>query len=845
MVLSEKVKQLLEEIKALEANPTPDKQLPQNTFYLNENDILCLERERGEHRYPYDSDGLVLWARSSGYIEARESIFSIFRTVNYSEDAPVGFFAGFKKDDGTFLPVSMFSALSNLDEGKDVKRYLVYSFRCAYYITDTKDITFALRLHVDKEKHIHFAYVAINKTNEEKSFYMESSIEALLRFTDFEGFFDRMNKYGNRYDNGSYLLRSNTQCLVINERSIGGTVTEEYHTVAKTDVLGGIGRTLSNSVSLREGKYRKQAKVVNTTDLPLAADLVHYTLKGGESIRREYDLSYYHHIPTAESHIGDEVDIDKIDAELVSSEIEELKSYDSMKITFDSWNGKLNKDVLNKFIRNVQKQVSFCALGKSYAEALIGVRDVMQQLESSLIYAPELSRAKIVNALNYILEDGRPPRQFSVPATDDMIPEMDLRKYIDQGVWVISTVYTYLSYTDDYSILDEECSYYVASDDNTCIVRKSEIRDTVLDHLVKIMDFLASNIDMECGTGCLRVLHGDWNDALCGLGRTKREGREFGSGVTVMATLQYWQNLREMSLILKKVGKHEEKLDLYKKLSDGIEEGLKKYAIDVNEEGKKRIIHGWGDLMSYKIGSWNDPDGVSRLSTTAHAFWALSGMIEKDPSMKDVIMDEINAVSSKYGIKTFDKPFNMDLYDYVGRIATINPGTYENSAAYVHASMFAIMALFTMGESERAWKEMEKSVVISHDNCTRTSFVMPNSYCEAEKFGIDGDSMGDWYTGSGTVLIKSLVKFCFGICPDLSGLCLQMPKTMPADSASIKVSVKGHPITVVYKNEGKGSRSFDINGKAVNGEFSPLMNVEKLYIKSSDIVDGMVITVKD
>ena len=44
MTLCEKIKSLLSQIKEIEANPTDDKKLPQNSYYLNESDFLCCER---------------------------------------------------------------------------------------------------------------------------------------------------------------------------------------------------------------------------------------------------------------------------------------------------------------------------------------------------------------------------------------------------------------------------------------------------------------------------------------------------------------------------------------------------------------------------------------------------------------------------------------------------------------------------------------------------------------------------------------------------------------------------------------------------------------------------------
>ena len=78
-MLEKKIMELMREIRQAESEQSPDRRLPQNTFYLDGGKILCSSREIGESRYPYDCDGLVVWARSSGYIDACESLFTIFK----------------------------------------------------------------------------------------------------------------------------------------------------------------------------------------------------------------------------------------------------------------------------------------------------------------------------------------------------------------------------------------------------------------------------------------------------------------------------------------------------------------------------------------------------------------------------------------------------------------------------------------------------------------------------------------------------------------------------------------------------------------------------------------------
>jgi cellobiose phosphorylase len=181
----------------------------------------------------------------------------------------------------------------------------------------------------------------------------------------------------------------------------------------------------------------------------------------------------------------------------------------------------------------------------------------------------------------------------------------------------------------------------------------------------------------------------------------------------------------------------------------------------------------------------------------------------------------------------------------IGRIANTVPGTAENSCAYVHASMFSIMALFAMGQSEIAWKEFEKSMVISHDHVSHSAFVMPNSYCENQELNFNGESLGDWYTGSGTVLIKGLVRFGFGLEPSLDGLTIQTPKFMPTNRASLTAIVKGCEVALNYENNNSGDRKYFINGKLVESVYDEITENKKVFINRELLKEKIIINVVD
>jgi len=470
----------------------------------------------------------------------------------------------------------------------------------------------------------------------------------------------------------------------------------------------------------------------------------------------------------------------------------------------------------NRFCASVFRQTEFCARAKNYSGALIGIRDIFQQLEAALIWLPDYCRGKILEALNYIGEDGRAPRQYSYPAKEGVLPVMDLRPFIDQGVWIISTIYTYLAYTNDYSILEEVCGYYKFDGRNVAF---SKEKDSVLSHMFRIMEYLLSNLDKR--TYCLHVLYGDWNDALDGMGESIDGVSEYGSGVSVMATLQFYQNLREMSMILRHVNRSDE-ATRYESIAEKVADGLQKYAIDIKEDGARKIIHGWGDKYSYKVGSWLDNDGMDRDGLTSNAFWILSGMIDKDRTLKTDILRAYDRLDSKYGLKTFEPYFSMG-NKKVGRITHLPRGTAENGATYIHATMFAIWSLFEIGETERAWKQLEKVLSLTHSSLTTSPFVMPNSYSYDIEKGFDGESMSDWFTGSGCVFVKILIWHIFGIQADLDGLTVCPSKEPPIKKMSLSIMVKGVKVLLNYQKLDGKARVFKVNGI----EKEPVFNDKK------------------
>ena len=818
--------------------------LPNNSYFLNFDSVVCFPNSYGDSRYPYDRDGLVLFAHSDGYIDCMESTTNIFRPVFGGLDQnPLALYGGeFNGID--YTPISITGAEAQLDE-KIIERYTVFTPACAYYITETDKAIFSARVYVDYDKNIRLSLGAINKA-ESRKIYLCAYMEPTLSDKMFDGIFWRMPRFAEQFENGNYILNARQgeymNYMNINLETVG-KVLKRYSSVAKNSFMGRRGATAINATSLKTGEFLHEVKRLNTVDWTVAADMLHFELEQDGFVTMDYMLTLSTDEKKAKAGVERPVNAKLADEMLDKAQQKEKEIFAKAKIKFDGdWKSeKLHANTVNSFLRCVQKQASFCALGKNYVGRFLGVRDVFQQLESALIWQPKECRAQIVRVMNFILEDGRPPREISFPIGNE-VPQLNLSPYIDQGFWIISTVYTYLAYTEDYSILDEICGYF-KTEKTRGPADFSKIKDSLMCHLIKITDFLLRNVDEK--TGCQCILLGDWNDSLSALGKTSDKDKEFGDGCSMMATFQMYLTLCQMIEIVENTTKDKVLLKKYADYKEKIVKGVLKHAVVENEAGLKRIIHGWGDKQSYYVGTYNDFDGKSRISLTANAFAANSGMIYEFPKLKEDIVKNIMATDTRFGLLTFDEAFEPKDFDKVGSIANITAGTYENKCTYVHAGTFGIMALFLMGHAKEAWDVLEKTMVISHENVTLTSFAMPNSYCQDDYYGFNGESMGDWYTGSGTVLIKEIIKCAFGIEPSLNTLKIAPASFFPTKRAEISLNINGKRVTVKYSNQNSKSRKILLNGTQLEVLFDDVRNTYYTVIEKKNLTENNLIEVID
>ncbi len=838
-MLIQKTRQFLKEIKDLLSADTHGCELPGNVFFMKNGDVLCLNRQKGESRFPYARDGYILWAHSTGHIHVKSGIFNVFKPVYDSNEINVEFFAGIQNEQGNYFPVSLLGGAKQANEPFHVKRYLVYTLSAAYYITETDIADFVLRASMSEKQELQFSFGCINKTSAPLSLYLLSYFNPFLKDGEADNMWTYRTRKCKSSGDGKFIAyRTGSKPALGIKRSIAGlNVFSDDSTTIRAGVLGSERGYLTSSDALITGAFYKDVLLSGGA---IASEMIKFTLESDGRIDFVLPLDMF----------GDKINEllqqpvvpETIDEEIVKNERSERDKFNRLDIRFKDCTGGAGDFILNNFVKKIQKQVDNCATGKYYVDDLMGIRDVYQQLEQALIWNAGQARRQMLSALGFIMINGRAPRQYSLPLCENDSPKMDWREFIDQGNWIISCFYSYLAWTGDYGILNENVGYSEVVGGKTFC--RNDIRDSALQHLIRITEYLIGNLDTEDKTYCLKILFGDWNDSVNGLGHTDDPGKSFGTGVSVMASLHLYQNLFEMSDILKKIGGYDDAVRRYSEIRRVLKNGILKNAVVTSESGERKIVHGWGDHGSYKIGSFCDSDGVSRISFAPYAFWATSGLIEDTPEFKPLIVQNIRALRSKYGILTLSPAFTPDTPG-VGKIATIPKGTAENECVYIHAAMFSVLALFRLGQAETAWEEFYKLLPIANKQMTKTPFVMSNSYLDNPEIGYFGQSPIDWYTGSGTVCLKNIIRGLIGIVPNLDGIVLRTAKQLPCRQLFADCTIKGREIHFEYENANAGKRKIYFNRKELTLKYDALAETETAFIPEDMLADRNFIKVAD
>jgi len=304
-------------------------------------------------------------------------------------------------------------------------------------------------------------------------------------------------------------------------------------------------------------------------------------------------------------------------------------------------------------------------------------RNYLQDNMGMSFIRPEVMRAAFLHALAQQEESGAMPDGI-------LLHEAAELKYINQVphtdhcVWLPVALKVYLDETNDYALLDEMLKHH-----------KSDETRTVFERVSRAMDWLMHERDHR---GLSFIAQGDWCDPMNMVGY---KGRGVSGWLTVATgyALNLWSAMCECH----------GKADAARHFSEG--------AATVNHAAN---THLWdGEWFARGITDDNVTFGVSkdvegRIYLNPQAWSILGGAADaaKIPAMLEQVDQQL---STPYGVLMFAPPYSA-MRDDVGRVTQKHPGSAENGAVYNHAAIFYIYSLYTISESERAYKLLRQMI---------------------------------------------------------------------------------------------------------------------------------------
>ena len=386
-------------------------------------------------------------------------------------------------------------------------------------------------------------------------------------------------------------------------------------------------------------------------------------------------------------------------------------------------------------------------------------RNYLQDNMGMSYIKPQVTRAAFLHALSQQEASGAMPDGI-------LLTEGAELKYINQiphtdhCVWLPVCLKAYLDETNDYSILSEQVKD--AEGDKTY---------SVFDRISRAMDWLLTARDYR---GLSFIAQGDWCDPMNMVGY-KGKGVSGWLSVATAYALNLWADICAQ----------QSRVDVAKKYRSGAE--------DVNEAVNKHL---WdGDWFARGItdddvifGISKDPEGRIYLNPQS---WAILGGAASEAQRKKILNAVEQQLETPYGVTMF-APAYTAMRDDVGRVTQKHPGSAENGSVYNHAAVFYIYSLYTISESNRAYKLLRQMIPgpSEQDYVQRGQLpvFIPNYYRGAylQYPRTAGRSSQLFNTGTVSWVYRCVVEGLFGLKGDANGLAID--PQLPSEWTSAKAT---------------------------------------------------------
>lgn len=445
----------------------------------------------------------------------------------------------------------------------------------------------------------------------------------------------------------------------------------------------------------------------------------------------------------------------------------------------------------------------------------MGFRDSNQDLLGFVHLIPERARERIIDIASTQLPDGSAWHQYQ-PLTKRGNAGIG-GGFNDDPLWLVASVFAYLSETGDAGILNEPVPF-----DN-----EEGSEQPLLEHLRRSVNFTMQHRGPH---GLPLIGRADWNDCLnlnCfssepGESFQTVENNDTGVAESVFIAGMFVLYGRQYAEILERFG-----ADCGMPADAAAAEAAAvRDAVAQVEQATETA--GWDgewflrayDAYSRPVGSHTDTEG--QIYIEPQGMCVMAGIGLKDGKAQQALTSVKDRLTCDWGTAILAPAYSTYRIE-LGEISSYPRGYKENGGIFCHNNPWISIANAVAGNDEEAFEVYRRTCPAYVEDKSDIRRTEPYVYCQmvaGPEAPTTGEGKNSWLTGTAAWTFVDVSQFLLGVTPTFDGL--KVEPHLPAAFTDLTVTRVFRSVTYTIHMVRTGSRSLTVDGTAIEGNVVPL-----------------------
>ena len=509
------------------------------------------------------------------------------------------------------------------------------------------------------------------------------------------------------------------------------------------------------------------------------------------------------------------------DATAVDAAFAELNAYwrDLLSTySVDSGDEKLDRmvNIWNQYqcmvTFNMSRSASYYESGTGRG---MGFRDSNQDLLGFVHLIPERARERIIDIASTQLPDGSAWHQYQ-PLTKRGNADIG-GGFNDDPLWLVASVFAYLSETGDAGILNEPVPF-----DN-----EEGSEQPLLEHLRRSVNFTMQHRGPH---GLPLIGRADWNDCLnlnCfssepGESFQTVENNDTGVAESVFIAGMFVLYGRQYAEILERFG-----ADCGMSADAAAAEAAAvRDAVAQVEQATETA--GWDgewflrayDAYSRPVGSHTDTEG--QIYIEPQGMCVMAGIGLENGKAQQALKSVRDRLTCDWGTAILAPAYSTYRIE-LGEISSYPRGYKENGGIFCHNNPWISIANAVAGNDEEAFEVYRCTCPAYVEDKSDIRKTEPYVYCQmvaGPEAPTTGEGKNSWLTGTAAWTFVDVSQFLLGVTPTFDGLKVEPHLPSRFNELTVKRVFRG--VTYTIHMTRTGSRSLNVDGAPVDGAIVPL-----------------------